>query len=136
MEVLAGRVIVRPRDHARSRAFYADALGLAVAREFPGGVVFFLGGGYLELSHGGPDPAGGSDPAGGTDPDPGAALGLQVRSLPAEVAGLRERGVPIVRGPHREPWGLDECWIADPDGRAIVLVEVPAGHPIRTDLRR
>jgi hypothetical protein len=26
-------------------------------------------------------------------------------------------------------------WISDPDGLRIVLVEVPPGHPMRTDLR-
>jgi catechol 2,3-dioxygenase-like lactoylglutathione lyase family enzyme len=123
VEVLSSRILVRPRDWEVSRAFYADALGLAVAREFPGGVVFFLGTGYLELSKAGAVTVGDD------------ALWLQVRSLPAAVAELRERGVAITREPRREFWGLDECWIADPDGRAIVLVEIPPGHPIRTDLR-
>ncbi len=41
----------------------------------------------------------------------------------------------VVRGPQLEPWGLHEMWIADPDGTRIVLVEVPAGHPLRTDKR-
>ena len=50
MEVLAGRVLIRPTDPARSVAFYRDVLGLAVYREFPGGTVFFLGGGHLEVS--------------------------------------------------------------------------------------
>ena len=50
MEVLSGRVLVRPTDPARSTAFYRDVLGLAVYREFPGGTVFFLGGGHLEVS--------------------------------------------------------------------------------------
>jgi len=123
VEVLSSRILVRPRDWEVSRAFYADALGLAVAREFPGGVVFFLGTGYLELSKAGAVSVGDD------------ALWLQVRSLPDTVAELRERGVTVTREPRREFWGLDECWIADPDGRAIVLVEIPPGHPIRTDLR-
>ena len=123
MEILSSRILVRPRDWEVSRAFYADALGLAVAREFPGGVVFFLGTGYLELSKAGAVSVGDD------------ALWLQVRSLPDAVAELRDRGVTITREPRREFWGLDECWIADPDGRAIVLVEIPPGHPIRTDLR-
>jgi catechol 2,3-dioxygenase-like lactoylglutathione lyase family enzyme len=123
VEVLSSRILVRPRDWEVSRAFYADALGLAVAREFPGGVVFFLGTGYLELSKAGAVSVGDD------------ALWLQVRSLPDAVAELRDRGVVITREPRREFWGLDECWIADPDGRAIVLVEIPPGHPIRTDLR-
>lgn len=123
MEVLSSRILVRPRDWEVSRAFYADALGLAVAREFPGGVVFFLGTGYLELSKAGAVSVGDD------------ALWLQVRSLPDTVTELRDRGVTVTREPRREFWGLDECWIADPDGRAIVLVEIPPGHPIRTDLR-
>ncbi|GAA4733252.1 VOC family protein [Actinomycetospora chibensis] len=123
MEILSSRILVRPRDWELSRTFYAETLGLAVAREFPGGVVFFLGTGYLELSKAGAVAIGDD------------ALWLQVRSLPDAVAELRGRGVTITREPVREPWGLDECWIADPDGRAIVLVEIPPGHPIRTDLR-
>jgi catechol 2,3-dioxygenase-like lactoylglutathione lyase family enzyme len=71
VEVLSSRVLVRPRDWEVSRAFYADTLGLAVAREFPGGVVFFLGTGYLELSKAGAVTVGDD------------ALWLQVRSLPA-----------------------------------------------------
>ena len=123
MEVLSSRLLVRPQDWEVSRRFYAETLGLAVSREFPGGVVFFLGTGYLELSRAGATVIGDD------------ALWLQVRSLPATVDELRAAGVTITREPRREPWGLDECWIADPDGRAIVLVEVPVGHPIRTDLR-
>ena len=123
MEILSSRILVRPRDWEVSRRFYAETLGLAVAREFPGGVVFFLGTGYLELSKAGAVAVGDD------------ALWLQVRSLPDTLAELRGRGVMPTREPRREPWGLDECWIADPDGRAIVLVEIPPGHPIRTDLR-
>jgi len=123
VEILSSRILVRPRDWELSRTFYAESLGLAVAREFPGGVVFFLGTGYLELSKAGAVAIGDD------------ALWLQVRSLPDAVAELRGRGVTITREPVREPWGLDECWIADPDGRAIVLVEIPPGHPIRTDTR-
>jgi catechol 2,3-dioxygenase-like lactoylglutathione lyase family enzyme len=123
VEILSSRILVRPRDWEVSRVFYAETLGLAVAREFPGGVVFFLGTGLLELSKAGAVAVGDD------------ALWLQVRSLPDAVADLRSRGVTITREPRREPWGLDECWIADPDGRAIVLVEIPPGHPIRTDTR-
>jgi hypothetical protein len=54
MEVLATRVLVRPTDFQRSFRFYADSLALQVYREWSSGstrgVVFFLGGGFLELS--------------------------------------------------------------------------------------
>jgi hypothetical protein len=75
MEVLSSRVLLRPTDPERSRAFYRDVLGLAVYREFG--------------------------------------------------------GVPVLREPTREPWGLLEMWIADPDGVRICVVEVPAEHPLR-----
>ncbi|GHF31807.1 hypothetical protein GCM10018772_66880 [Streptomyces fumanus] len=49
----------------------------------------------------------------------------------AAEAELRGRGVEIVRPPVKEPWGLVEMWIEDPDGTPIVLVEIPADHPLR-----
>ena len=123
MEYLSSRVLVRPTDPDRSLAFYRDVLGLAISREFPGGTVFFLGGGFLEVSGRG---SGGGD---------GIALWLQVRDLAGTVEQLRGRGAPIEREPTLEPWGLREAWTADPDGTRIHLVEVPADHPIRRDTR-
>lgn len=127
MEILGSRVLVRPTDPAASRRFYRDTLGLAVFREFGDpadpGVVFFLGQGLLELS-------GRSD-----EPPAGVALWLQVRDVHAEHARLAGAGVTVLRGPRREPWGLVECWVADPDGLRIVLVEVPGDHPLRRDSR-
>jgi catechol 2,3-dioxygenase-like lactoylglutathione lyase family enzyme len=121
MEVLASRVLLRPRDRAATTAFYRDVLGLAVFREFPGGTVFFAGGGYLEV-------AGSSDEG----PGGGIALWLQVRDLAAAHAELAAH---VVREPRLEPWGLREMWLADPDGVRIVLVEVPPDHPVRRDPR-
>jgi catechol 2,3-dioxygenase-like lactoylglutathione lyase family enzyme len=127
MDVLSSRVLLRPSDSARSRRFYGDVLGLAVAREFgprdDPGVVFFLGTGLLELS--------------GRSPEPprGMALWLQVRDVAAEHRRLAAAGVPVTRAPQREAWGLVECWLEDPDGVAIVLVEVPDDHPLRRDQR-
>lgn len=124
MEVLSSRILLRPRDHDRSVTFYRDALGLAVYREFPVGTVFFLGHGFLEVV------------AQGTEqPGPAISLWLQVRDVRAELDTLTERGVEVIREVRREPWGLDEAWIADPDGTSIVLVEIPDGHPLRTDVR-
>ncbi|MCY7342513.1 MAG: VOC family protein [Pseudonocardia sp.] len=121
MEVLSGRIVVRPADMSRSLTFYRDVLGLAIAREFPGGTVFFLGSGFLELSGHASAPAGDA-----------VALWLQVRDLTAVHAALADH---VVREPREEPWGLHEMWIADPDGTRIVLVEVPATHPMRRDPR-
>jgi uncharacterized glyoxalase superfamily protein PhnB len=58
---------------------------------------------------------------------------IQVRDVRAKHARLADAGVAIVREPATEPWGLTEMWIQDPDGIRIVLVEVPAGHPLRRD---
>lgn len=130
MEVLSSRVLLRPGNLERSRRFYRDVLGLAVYREFgPAGnpgVVFFLGPGFLEVSSGG-----GASAAAGRSP----MLWLQVRDVRAEYERLSAAGVRAVREPRVEPWGLIEMWLADPDGVPIVLVEVPAGHPLRRDQR-
>jgi catechol 2,3-dioxygenase-like lactoylglutathione lyase family enzyme len=127
MEVLSSRVLLRPTDPERSRAFYGDALGLGVYREFGPpehrGVVYFLGNGLLELS-------GRSD-----DPPHGLALWLQVRDVAAEYDRLVATGVTITQSPRLEPWGLVEMWLEDPDGVRIVLVEVPEDHPLRRDQR-
>ncbi len=60
---------------------------------------------------------------------------IQVRDVHAEYARLAAAGVPIMREPVSEPWGLTEMHIEDPDGTRIVLVEVPADHPLRHDPR-
>ena len=121
MEVLSSRVLLRPLDFGRSETFYRSTLGLPVYREFGDqGVVFFLGGGLLELS-------GGSQ----TTPSPNIELWLQVRDLTTTHTELVTAGVTILQPPRREPWGLDEMWIADPDGIRIAVVEIPPEHPLR-----
>ncbi|MGW4484756.1 VOC family protein [Amycolatopsis sp. NPDC004368] len=124
MHVLSSRVLIHPRDPEVSTAFYRDTLGLAIQREFPGGTVFFAGGGSIEV-------VGRNDAA----PSPAVDIWLQVPDLPAALEELAARGVTPVRGAQREPWGLDEAWITDPDGMRIVLVQVPADHPLRRDPR-
>ena len=128
MDVLSSRILVRPSDLDRSLRFYRDLLGLAVYREFGPpdhpGTVFFLGQGLLEVSGQTAGPAGRS-----------VMIWIQVRDVRKEHARLAAAGVPVIREPVTEPWGLAEMWIEDPDGIRIVLVEVPAGHPLRRDPR-
>jgi len=128
VEILSSRILLRPADLGRSRHFYQDVLRLAVYREFGSptdpGMVFFLGPGFLEVS-------GHSAGAGGQS----VMIWLQVRDINAEHERLAEAGVRIVRQPVTEPWGLTEMWIEDPDGVRIVIVEVPADHPLRRDPR-
>jgi predicted enzyme related to lactoylglutathione lyase len=129
MEILSSRTLIHPADLERSLDFYGHGLGLAVAREFGDGptrgVVFFAGGGLIEV-------------VGATGREPGdlpLALWLQVRDVGSSVAEVTARGVAVARPPRREPWGLVEAWLTDPDGIRIHLVEVPEGHPLRRDTR-
>ena len=78
-------------------------------------MVFFLGQGLLEVS------------------GRSLMIWIQLRDIHAEHGLLA--AVRIIRAPRAEPWGLIEMWIEDPDGIRIVLVEVPADHPLRRDQR-
>jgi predicted enzyme related to lactoylglutathione lyase len=129
VDVLSSRILLRPGDLDRSRRFYRDLLGLAVYREFgppdDPGLVFFLGQGLLEVSGHAAGPPGNS-----------VMIWIQVRDVHAEHARLAAAGVPVVREPVSEPWGLIEMHVEDPDGVRIILVEVPADHPLRRDSRQ
>jgi predicted enzyme related to lactoylglutathione lyase len=124
VEVLSSRVLVRPTDFERSFRFYAESLGLHVYREWGSGstrgVVFFLGGGFLELS--------GSSRTGASE---SVGLWLQVRDVDAAGHELQGAGVDIIEPPTDKPWGLREMRIRDPDGLSIMIVEVHETHPLR-----
>jgi len=130
MDVLASRILLQARDLDASLAFYEDALGLHRFREFGRpphrGVVFFLGGGYLELTE-------------TPDHTPAAPAGIRVwvhvRDVEEAVTTLREAGVAISEPAERKPWGLIEATVHDPDGLPLVLVEIPPDHPMRRDTR-
>lgn len=122
MEILASRMLIRPADYPTSVEFYRDRIGLAIAREYSGGTVFYAGQSLIELAgHGAPA-------AGGT-------LWLQVRDVYAAQAELSRRAVPIARAAAEEPWGLHEMHITDPDGVTLIFVQVPDNHPLRRDTR-
>jgi catechol 2,3-dioxygenase-like lactoylglutathione lyase family enzyme len=124
MEVLSSRALLRPRSFEQTFSFYAEHLGLHVYREWGSGRtrggVFFLGGGFLEVS--------------GQSEEPASAamqLWLQVRNLNGVHRELEAAGVPIVEAPSVQPWGLLEMRIRGPDGVTLVIVEVPGDHPLR-----
>jgi catechol 2,3-dioxygenase-like lactoylglutathione lyase family enzyme len=128
MDVLAMRTILRCRDLAASRAFWEDALGLTVAREYGAagevtGVVLFAGGGFVELTA--------APEAAAEGPGSTAVIWLQVASVADEEARLTAAGVVVDAPAERMPWGLVEAWLSDPDGVRIVLVETPPDHPLR-----
>src|SRR5215218_11283282 len=124
MEVLSCRVLLHPTDFERSFRFYAESLGLHVYRQWSSGstrgVVFFLGGGFLELS--------GSSRTAASE---SVGVWLQVRDVDAVGRELEEAGVEIIELPTEKPWGLREMQVRDPDGLSIVIVEVPETHPLR-----
>lgn len=124
MEILESRVLLRPSVYQRSVEFYRDTLGLHPYREWNGGTVFFLGGGFLELSR-----------TAGPVSDDKVSLWLQVRDLDTSFAAVDAAGVDVVEPPVDQPWGLREARIRDPDGLLLVLVEVPEDHPLRRDRR-
>jgi predicted enzyme related to lactoylglutathione lyase len=124
MEVLSSQVLVHPTDFESSFRFYAENLGLHVYRQWSSGfsrsVVFFLGGGFLELS--------GSSRTGTS-----GSVGLWLQVPDVDVAGreLEQAVVDIIELPTDKPWRLREMQIRDPDGLSIMIVEVPENHPLR-----
>ena len=124
MEVLSSRILLHPKDFERTLRFYSESLGLHIYREWGSGsnrgVVYFLGGGFLELS--------GSSH---TSANQNVGLWWQVRDVDAVGDVLKETRVDVIEPPTDKPWGLREMQIRDPDGLRIVIVEVPENHPIR-----
>lgn len=126
MEILASRMLIRPVDYQKSVEFYRDGIGLAIAREYGAGTVFYAGQSLIELAgHHSPTESG---------VFPGA-LWLQVRDVYATQAELEGRGVAIARAAAQEPWGLHEMHVTDPDGITLIFVQVPDTHPLRRDMR-
>ncbi len=126
MEVLSSRVLYRSADFEALRRFYENTVGLLVYREYGSsgevlGAVFFLGGGFLEITR-------------GATSSPSMTLWLQVREAGAEEERLRHAGVEVVKGAEAMPWGLIESWVRDPEGNELRLVEVPEDHPVRRRL--
>jgi len=119
------RVALPVTDLERSRAFYADLLGLPVEGGFAGhdgydGVILALpGGGQLELTVGGPPPAA------RTDDDLLVLYLATEEEVAATVAALTEAGVARVPSgnPNWDRWGAT---VLDPDGARVVLARVPS----------
>ena len=126
--MLSSRIILQVADFSRSREFYEDTLGLHIYREYGAGgvvsgVVYFLGGGFLEITEGRRATA-----------DDAAILWIQVPDVSVEEARLVSAGVTVRKRAERMAWGLVELWIEDPDGTELRLVEVPDDHPLRRRL--
>lgn len=116
-------MLIRPVDYQRSLAFYRDDLGLAIARDYGAGTVFYAGQSLIEI-------------AGHGTPSAGGTMWLQVRDIYATEKELAQRGVTIDREARQESWGLHEMHVTDPDGVLLIFVQVPEDHPLRHDTRR
>ncbi|WP_078288686.1 VOC family protein [Mycobacterium sp. D16R24] len=128
MEILSSRILLRPNNYDATLEFYRDTLGLAVARDYGAGMVFFAGQSLIEIAgHGQAD--------GPPTAFPGA-LWLQVRDVYAAQADLEGHGASISRAAQQEPWGLHEMHVAAPDGVTLIFVQIPPDHPLRKDTRR
>ncbi len=108
MEILSSRTILRPRDPEAALEFYGSTLGLAIAREYPGGTVFFAGQSLIEIAaHGRSDDS---------DEMFHGALWLQVRDVYDAEAELALKGVRIVRGAKQERGDCASCGSRIPRG--------------------
>ena len=124
VHVLQSRVLLTPEDLQTTARFYEVQVGLVRYRDWGdpvSGIVYFLGGGFLELNGGGPS----------MEPPAGFRLWLQVADAHLAADALAGRGVAIDQPPERKPWGLIEFTTHDPDGTALVFVETPTDHPLR-----
>jgi catechol 2,3-dioxygenase-like lactoylglutathione lyase family enzyme len=125
VHVLQSRVRLRPADLDAAVAFYEHRLGLVRYREWGRaphrGIVYFLGGGFLELTEGGD----------ADEPPRGVRLWLQVGDARSARDELAAADVPIAQEPERKPWGLIEFTVHDPDGLGLVVIETPIDHPLR-----
>jgi catechol 2,3-dioxygenase-like lactoylglutathione lyase family enzyme len=112
-------VALPSQDAERSRAFYVDALGLAVLEDTPHALVLDGLGTHLRVT-----------PVAEKAHAPYTVLGWSVDDLDANVSALRESGVSFwrVEGLDQDeydawtaPDGTRVAWFADPDGNVLSL---------------
>lgn len=130
MEVLSSRVITYPPDFDGALSFYDGVVGLQRYREYGRqgritGVVYFLGGGFLEVASAGTD---------ADVPRGPVRLWLQVADVDAEHHRLVDAGAEVTMEPATMPWGLREMEAAGPGGVLLRIVQVPEDHPLRRRL--
>jgi catechol 2,3-dioxygenase-like lactoylglutathione lyase family enzyme len=108
-------------DLDRARAFYRDALGLAVTDESPFAVVFRVGGTMLRVTK-----------VDQVARAPYTILGWQTDDIEREIRALTERGVAFLRfagmpqddlGVWTTPGGDRVAWFQDPDGNTLSLTQ-------------
>lgn len=111
-------------DLARSRSFYAGALGLTLVEQTPGADVYDAGGSTLRVTK-----------VDAVTVAPYTVLGWTVGDIDAVVTALARRGLTFERFPGiaqspagvwTSPSGDRVAWLRDPDGNLLSLTE-PGG---------
>ena len=115
---------VATADADRARAFYRDALGLALVEDNGFALLFDANGTQLRIQR-----------VAEVAPHPYTALGWEVDDVAASVRALAARGVAMARFPGlpqdadgvwNAPDGTRVAWFHDPDGNTLSLHQPPA----------
>ena len=114
MEFLSFRPNLPVRDVTRALAFYRDVIGLDVVHAEPDGSFALLRREGAEVALVRAD-----------SPSPQGAY-LYVRGVEALHARCQSNGVRVVNPLTRQPWGLLDFVIEDPDGHRIAVGESAA----------
>lgn len=120
--------ILHSDDFGRLVAFYTEVMQLPITYRFPedGDPVFLtVGAGESPIGIGdysGVDAMFGPTPRGGKP----FQLCMYTDDVDEELGRLRAAGVPVHLEPVDQPWGERMCYIADPDGNLIMLVQAAA----------
>ena len=114
---------VATTDADRARAFYRDALGLALIEDGGYALVFGANGTQLRVQR-----------VEAVAPHPYTALGWEVDDVTASVRALAARGVAMARFPGLPldadgiwdtPDGSRVAWFHDPDGNTLSISQPP-----------
>ena len=114
---------VATADADRARAFYRDALGLALIEDGGYALVFDANGTQLRVQR-----------VAAVAPHPYTALGWEVEDVTAAVRALAARGVAMARFPGLPldadgiwdtPDGSRVAWFHDPDGNTLSISQPP-----------
>ena len=119
MNLTLNWITLRVRDLETSLAFFHDLLGLPIQRRFEsrGKRIAMLGPEgqpKIELIQGG---------NAAVKPGSGISVGFEVESLDAAMEELRQKGIPVARGPIEPNPHLRFFYILDPDGFEVQLAQ-------------
>lgn len=126
---LSLKVVIRCRDFAASRRFYADIIGLAVVDEWEEGggqgcIFGFPGGGSLEVYQMWPDDK--RYNATFDRPFQDDKIDLQLRTSDLDLWVRRLEGQWDFKGPKTLPWGQRWLQLRDPDNLLVAIYEEAA----------